>query len=96
MLTWVLYDISSDRSRDRAAKACLQTGLYRVQQSAFLGTLGANELDELVVRLEALIDLAHDSVYVFPMCRPDFAKAVLLGRAFDEALVTDELRCLLA
>ena len=95
MLTWVLYDISEDRRRERAARACLQSGLYRVQQSVFLGTLGANELDELVVRLEALIDAGQDSVFAFPMCRPDFAKAVLLGQAFDEQLVTDELRTLL-
>ena len=94
MLTWVLYDIVLDRSRDKAAKACLQSGLYRVQKSVFLGTLGDNELDELVVRLQALIDPARDSVYAFPMCRPDFAKVVLLGQAFDEARVTDELRSL--
>lgn len=95
MLTWVLYDIVLDRARDKAAKACLQSGLYRVQKSVFLGTLGDNELDELVVRLQALIDPDRDSVYAFPMCRPDFAKAVLLGQAFDEKQVSDELRILL-
>jgi CRISPR-associated protein Cas2 len=94
MLTWVLYDIVNDRTRDRAARACLQVGLYRVQKSVFLGTLAANELDELVLRLEALIDLDRDSIYAFPMCRPDFSKAVLLGRAFDSDQVCDELRSL--
>lgn len=94
MLTWVLYDIVNDRTRDKAAKACLQIGLYRVQKSVFLGTLAANELDELVLRLEALIDRDRDSVYAFPMCRPDFDKAILLGLAFDEALVCDEIRSL--
>lgn len=94
MLTWVLYDIGHDRTRDKAAKACLQTGLYRVQKSVFLGTLADNERDELVLRLEALIDPDRDSVYAFPMCRPDFAKVVLLGQAFDQELVTDELRSL--
>ncbi len=95
MLTWVLYDIGDDRRRGKAARACLQTGLYRVQQSVFLGTLSDNERDELVVRLESLIDAGRDSVYAFPMCRSDFAKVVLLGRAFDEALVADEVRSLL-
>ena len=56
MLTWVLYDIAEDRARDKAAKACLRIGLYRVQKSVFLGTLADNERDELVLRLEALID----------------------------------------
>ena len=94
MLTWVLYDIASDRDRGKAAKACLRIGLYRVQKSVFLGTLNANEQDELALVLADLIDPDHDSVYVFPMCRPDFDKVRLLGQAFDESLVTDEIRSL--
>ena len=94
MLTWVLYDIVKDRTRGQAAKACLQSGLYRVQKSVFLGTLAENERDELALRLEALIDPDRDSVYVFPMCRPDFLQGALLGQAFDEKLVTDEIRSL--
>jgi CRISPR-associated protein Cas2 len=94
MLTWVLYDISNDRTRDKAAKACLRIGLYRVQKSVFLGTLNPNEIDELAVTLEGLIAPATDSVYVFPMCRSDFDKCVLLGQAFDQDLVTDQVRSL--
>jgi CRISPR-associated protein Cas2 len=95
VLTWVLYDIADDRRRDRAARACLQAGLYRVQKSAFLGTLVDSRRDELAVLLEALTDADRDSVYVFPMCRPDFEKVTLLGRAFDPDLVTDAVRALL-
>lgn len=95
MLTWVLYDIADDRLRGKASSACLQSGLYRVQKSVFLGTLADTQRDELIVRLSALIDPGRDSVYALPMCRQDFAKIALLGRAFDERLVTDELRTLL-
>lgn len=94
MLTWVLYDIADDRLRTKAAKACLRIGLYRVQKSVFLGTLASNERDELTVTLEGLIDAEHDSVYLFPMCRPDFERCQLLGQAFDEDLVTDQVRSL--
>ena len=94
MLTWVIYDISNDRTRGKAAKASLQAGLVRVQKSVFLGTLAESERDELAVQLEALIDPEVDSVYVFPMCRPDFAKVALLGQAFDRDRATDELRSL--
>jgi CRISPR-associated protein Cas2 len=94
VLTWVIYDIAKDRSRARAAKATLQTGLIRVQKSVFLGTLAENERDELALSLEALIDRETDSVYIFPMCRPDFAKVALLGQAFDRRQVNDELRSL--
>jgi CRISPR-associated protein Cas2 len=96
MLTWVVYDISDDKQRSKAAKACLRIGLYRVQKSVFLGTLENNELDELGLELESLIDANRDSVYLFPMCRPDFDKIVLLGQAFDEDLVTDQVRSLFA
>ena len=56
MLTWVLYDIVADRARNKAARACLQAGLYRVQKSVFLGTLDESRRDELAVVLEGLID----------------------------------------
>jgi CRISPR-associated protein Cas2 len=95
MLTWVVYDIALDRTRGRAAKCCLRAGLYRVQQSVFLGRLNPNERDELGVQLEGLINPEADSVYVFPMCDGDFGKVLLLGRAFDKELVCDELRTLL-
>jgi CRISPR-associated protein Cas2 len=95
MLTWVIYDIADDRRREKAARASLQSGLIRVQKSVFLGTLDDNPRDELVLRLEALIEPGHDSVYVFPMCRPDFAKATFIGQAFDRERVVDELRTLL-
>jgi CRISPR-associated protein Cas2 len=96
MLTWVVYDITNDRLRTKAAKACLRIGLYRVQKSFFLGMLEANEMDELSLELESLIDEDRDSVYLFPMCRPDFEKCCLLGQAFDEDLVTDQVRSLFA
>lgn len=94
MLTWVIYDISNDRVRGKAARSSLQAGLVRVQKSVFLGTLSESERDELTVQLEALIDPEADSVYIFPMCRPDFNKVGLLGQAFDRDRVTDELRSL--
>ena len=95
MITWVLYDITNDRARTRVAKFCRQAGLYRVQYSAFLGTLeNANELDELQLRIEAEIDPDVDKVYLFPMNKAQLNRAVLLGQAFDKKLVTDEVYAL--
>lgn len=90
-LLWVIYDITDDRTRDRVAKACKGKGLYRVQKSAFLGTLNRNQLDELKMMCEDLIDNDVDSVYIFPMCEEDFKKVKLLGQAFDKKLVSAEL-----
>ena len=93
-VTWVLYDIGDDRARGRVAKFCKQAGLYRVQLSCFLGSLTANEADELQLRIRAEIDEESDKVYVFPMTKRQLRGAHLLGQAFDERLVTDEVRAL--
>ncbi|HEC98588.1 MAG TPA: CRISPR-associated endonuclease Cas2 [Nitrospirae bacterium] len=92
MLVWIIYDISADKARSRVAKACKNKGLYRVQKSAFLGTLNRNQIDELRIICEDLIDADVDSVYIFPMCEDDFKKVKLLGQAFDKKLVSDEIK----
>ena len=93
-LTWILYDISSDKGRRHVVKACKEAGLYRVQKSVFLGTVKHNRLDELSMRIEDHIDPETDRVYIFPMCAMDFRKVILQGQAFDGNLVTDNVRSL--
>lgn len=92
MLVWAIYDISKNKIRTKIVKFCKNIGLYRVQKSVFLGNLEPNDIDELKVQSEDIIDASTDSVYIFPMCEADFKKAVLLGQAFDQALVTDEIK----
>lgn len=94
MIIWVLYDIENDRARDKVAKACKQSGLYRVQYSCFLGTLDAHEKDVLELRIRELIDESKDKVYLFPMSRAELRDTVLLGQAFDKKMVTDEVMAL--
>lgn len=93
-LVWVIYDISKNKARGKIAKATLEAGLYRVQKSVFLGSLNSTRIDELVLRIEEWLNQDTDSVYVFPMCEADFKKTVLLGQAFDQDLVTDEVKAL--
>lgn len=92
MIVWVLYDVESDRARAKAAKACQLAGLYRVQFSCFLGTLTGHEKDVLQLKLAELIDATRDKVYLFPMNKAELQQTVLLGQAFDKALVSDEIR----
>lgn len=93
-LVWILYDIVENKPRSKVAKLCKDAGLYRVQKSVFLGTIERNRLDELTMQIEDLVELDTDSVYIFPMCQPDFKKVQLMGLAFDKNLVTDEVRAL--
>ena len=94
MIAWVMYDIEIDKSRTKIAKLCKQAGLYRVQFSVFLGTLDTNQKDTLQLQIESLIDEATDSVYIFPMSKTELQATVLLGKAFDKKLVTDEVKAL--
>jgi len=94
MLVWVVYDISSNKARNRVAKICKDYGLYRVQKSAFLGDLNRNQIDEIVLKCKELVDLENDSVYVFPMCEDDFKKVKMIGKPFDKDLISDNVRAL--
>ncbi len=91
MLTWVVYDISKDRTRSKIADRCLDFGLQRVQKSVYLGDLQPNRVDEVIEFSRELLDLETDSVYVFPMCREDFDKVRIVGQSFDRELVADEV-----
>lgn len=94
MIAWVIYDIEDDKVRSKTAKLCKQAGLYRVQYSVFLGTLENNQKDALELQIETLIDPDKDSVYIFPMSKNELKATVLLGKAFDKKLVTDEVKAL--
>ncbi len=92
MLTWVMYDISITKSRDKVVKFCKQAGIYRVQKSVFLGELNPAQRKELNAQIEDVINKKTDSVYIFPMCRDDFKNCILLGQAFDKKLITNEIK----
>lgn len=94
MITWVIYDVSNDRVRNRIAKFCKEYGLYRVQKSAFLGDLNKNTKDELLLKCKEITNEETDSVYVFPMCDEDFRKVKMIGKAFDKDLISDEVKAL--
>lgn len=94
MITWVLYDIQSDKARTKVAKHCKQAGLYRVQLSVFLGTLNPNLKDTLQLQIEQLINPDIDKVYIFPMSKDELQQTILLGQAFDKRFVSDEVKAL--
>ena len=91
MLTWVVYDITKDKTRTKIAKRCLDFGLYRVQKSVYLGDIATNRVEEILLFSKELLDLQTDAVFVFPMCREDFDKVRIVGQGFDRQLVADEV-----
>jgi len=91
MLVWAIYDISDNKKRNKIVKMCKNAGLYRVQKSVFLGDIDKNSIDELSLQSQEIIDEETDSVYIFPMCKDDFEKVILLGKAFDKKFVSNEV-----
>ena len=94
MIAWVMYDIEDDKVRSKVAKLCKQTGLYRVQFSVFLGSIDANQKDTLELQIREQIYEEKDSVYIFPMSKNELQATVLLGKAFDKKMITDEVKAL--
>lgn len=92
MLTWVVYDISEDKIRKTLSDKLISQGLYRVQNSVFLGNIENNRIDEIEIYSQDLVDKDTDSVYIFPMCQQDFDKVELIGKAFNKAMVNDDLK----
>jgi CRISPR-associated protein Cas2 len=89
-----MYDIEEDKARTKIAKACQQSGLYRVQYSVFVGTIEADRKDALQLQIEELMNEESDSVYIFPMSRDELKETELMGQAFDKDMVTDEIKSL--
>lgn len=94
MIIWVLYDVEKDRARNLIAKACKQAGLYRVQYSCFVGTTNTEEKDVLELRIEELINKEKDKVYIFRMNKEQLKDCKMMGQAFDQKLITDEVKSL--
>jgi CRISPR-associated protein Cas2 len=92
MLTWIVYDISKNKTRKKVSDKAIAEGLYRVQNSVFLGNINNNQIDEIVIFCDNLINEETDSVYIFPMCQEDFRKVELIGQAFNKAMVNNELK----
>ncbi|OQY07999.1 MAG: CRISPR-associated endonuclease Cas2 [Fusobacteriia bacterium 4572_132] len=94
MLVWCIYDISKTKIRNKIVKLAQEHGLYRVQNSVFLGNIEKNDLDEIALQSEELINEETDSVYIFPMCKKDFKSVILQGQAFDKDLVSEKVKAL--
>ncbi|MCD6122551.1 MAG: CRISPR-associated endonuclease Cas2 [Spirochaetales bacterium] len=95
MLIWVIYDITSDKSRNKIAKVCKEHGLFRVQYSVFLGDMPPDCMDEIAEFSRDLIDLETDGVFIIPVSEDDFGKKKIIGKSFNEDLITGKKNTLM-
>ena len=63
----LIYDISHDGARTKVADACLDYGLERVQDSAFLGELSSTHQRELLLHIRRRIGKHVANIQLFPL-----------------------------
>lgn len=72
MQTLVVYDIPSDRVRDKIADVCQDYGLDRIQYSAFLGNLQRTHQEELFKKIAGKLGKQPGKVHLFGICERDW------------------------
>ena len=75
----VSYDITDDRRRNRMARVLKDYG-SRVQYSVFEAVVNEEQLEELMERVEELLDNDEDSVRYYLICASCLKKVRVQGR----------------
>lgn len=73
MQTLVVYDISSNKVRNRVSECCKDYGLERIQWSAFRGELSTAGRRELALRLQRTMGREEGNIQLYPICDKDLA-----------------------
>ncbi|MDQ3154404.1 MAG: CRISPR-associated endonuclease Cas2 [Actinomycetota bacterium] len=76
----VCYDISRDASRARVA-AYLQQWGDRIQRSVYVCAVAPEDLNEMISRVEQMIDPTTDAVHLLPTCAACWSRLVVRGQA---------------
>jgi len=79
----LIYDIPNDAARTKIADFCLDYGLDRIQYSAFMGDLGSNHQEELMLKIEARLGRAAGKIELFPICKQDWRNRLKIMQESD-------------
>ena len=74
--TLVIYDISDDTTRRKAADICLANGLERIQRSAYVGRIPRLVRKNLLTRLENLPLEPEDSILLLIISTEEYERGV--------------------
>jgi len=69
--TLVIYDIVSDKIRNKIFETCKDYGLIHIQYSAFFGELNHNLRQELCQRLKRILGCHEGKILICPVCDRD-------------------------
>lgn len=71
MMTLLIYDITHDGRRAKAADVCKDFGLARIQYSAFFGEISRARQGELLQKLRRCLRESDARIHLFPLCEKD-------------------------
>lgn len=71
MKTLVIYDIVTDKIRNKIFETCKDYGLIHIQYSAFFGELNHNLRQELCQRLKRILGCHEGKILICPVCDRD-------------------------
>lgn len=71
----LIYDISDDRARTRVADLCLDYGLERIQYSAFWGNLPRTLQEELLLKIQRVLQNKSADVRLISLCERDLERS---------------------
>jgi CRISPR-associated protein Cas2 len=74
LLTFVVYDITSNRIRLKIANVCKDYGLDHTQYSVFSGPLDATRRREMFARLDHTLGNNEGRILMLQLCEKDTAK----------------------
>ncbi len=80
MFLVIAYDIANDKRRNRIAKILLDYG-ERVQYSVFEADITQELLNEILIRLKAVINTEEDSIRIYKICSRCLDNIELMGDA---------------
>ena len=86
MLYWLIYDISSNKLRNKISSLCKNYGLFRIQKSSFIGEMSKNKIEMLMLEIKSLNLGVNDCIFIIPACKSCFSEKEVIGEFNDERL----------
>ncbi|MFA5108235.1 MAG: CRISPR-associated endonuclease Cas2 [Candidatus Micrarchaeia archaeon] len=74
------YDIASNKERKKAADVCLDSGLWRIQNSVFAGPVSWNKAESIGMKIDLICSGRMDKVVIFHSCKVCSSKVITLKK----------------
>ncbi|HWQ66893.1 MAG TPA: CRISPR-associated endonuclease Cas2 [Methanospirillum sp.] len=90
MVTWVMYDITDNKIRNKVAQSCLDYGLIRFQKSIFCGEPDKKTLEVLRTRISEQVGTKEEGsaeVFVFTICDTCMKNRTFIGTDSEPMIV---------